>query len=112
MSPETDRKLRFLIGIKPSASRSLGKISKTHPVGSVGDHNLGVFAITEIALKIANAVPPTHFISGLPNTGYVDLCRRRPSGTPLTCFARLARRQSLSTGHLASFSGGYRPMGK
>jgi hypothetical protein len=33
-------------------------------VGSVGDHNLGVFTITEIALKRANAVLPTHFISG------------------------------------------------
>jgi hypothetical protein len=39
----------------------------------VGDHDLGVFTITEIALKVANAVPPTHFISGVPNTAYVDL---------------------------------------
>jgi hypothetical protein len=39
----------------------------------VEDHNLGVFTITEIALKIANAVPPAHFISGVPNTAYGDL---------------------------------------
>jgi len=32
-----------------------------------------VFTITEIALKIANAVSPTNFISGVPNTAYVDL---------------------------------------
>jgi hypothetical protein len=75
-----------------------------HSVGSVGDHNLGVFTITEIPLKRANAVPPTHFISGAPNTADADLCRRRKSGTPLTCFARLARRQSLSTG-LSQISG-------
>jgi hypothetical protein len=39
----------------------------------VGDHNLGVFTITEIPPKIANAVPPPHFISGVPNTAYVAL---------------------------------------
>jgi hypothetical protein len=43
----------------------------THSVGSVRDHDLGVFAITEIALKITNAV--ARFISGAPNTAYVDL---------------------------------------
>jgi hypothetical protein len=57
----------------PGQIRNSGKVPKTHSVGSVGDHNLGVFAITEIALKIAHAVPPTHFISGAPNTAYVDL---------------------------------------
>ena len=36
-----------------------GKVPKTHSVGSVRDHGLGVFAITEIALKITNAVAPT-----------------------------------------------------
>jgi hypothetical protein len=30
-------------------------------------------AITEIALKRANAVPPTHFISGAPNAADADL---------------------------------------
>jgi len=44
-----------------------------HSVGSVGDHNLGVFTVTEIALKRANTVPPTHFISGAPNTADADL---------------------------------------
>ena len=71
MSPGTDPKLR--VGAKPSASKDSGKVPKTHSVGSVGDHNLGVFAITEIALKIASAVPPTHFVSAAPNTAYVDL---------------------------------------
>jgi hypothetical protein len=39
----------------------------------VEDHNLGVFTITEVALKITNAVRPGHFISGVPNTAYGDL---------------------------------------
>jgi hypothetical protein len=43
-----------------------------HSIGSVGDRNLGVFAIAEIALKIANSVPPTHFISEAPDTAYGD----------------------------------------
>ena len=32
-----------------------------------------VFAITEIALKLANAVPPTDFTPGVPNTACEDL---------------------------------------
>ena len=71
MSPGTDPKLR--VGAKPGASKDSGKVPKTHSVGSVGDHNLRVFTITEIALKIANAVSPTHFISRVPNAAYVDL---------------------------------------
>jgi hypothetical protein len=59
--------------MKPSASKELSKVRKTHSVGSVGDHSLGVFTITEVALKIANAVRPAHFISGVPNTAYGDL---------------------------------------
>ena len=57
-----------------------------------------MFTIDEIALKNANAVPPTYYFSESPNTTYVDLRRHRPSGTPLTWFARLACRQSLSRG--------------
>ena len=52
----------------PASVRNWGKVRKTHSVGSVGDHNLGVFTIADVALKNANAVPPTHFISGAPNT--------------------------------------------
>jgi hypothetical protein len=59
--------------VTSSASKgNSGKVPKTHSVGSVRDHNLGVFAITEIALKITNVVAPTDFISGAPNTAYVD----------------------------------------
>jgi hypothetical protein len=59
--------------VTPSANRNSGKVPKAYSVGSVGDHNLGVLAIIEIAPKIANAFPPTHSISGLPNTADVDL---------------------------------------
>jgi hypothetical protein len=65
--------LWVLLGVTSSASKgNSGKVPKTHSVGSVRDHDLGVLAITEIALKITNAVAPTDFISGAPNTAYVD----------------------------------------
>ena len=48
----------------PCANRPLGKLFETHAVGAAGDHDLGVFAVADIALKIANAVPPTQFIAG------------------------------------------------
>ena len=94
----------FAYGSRPGRKQgNSGKVLKTHSVSSVRDYNFGMLAITEIALKFANAIPPTHFISWLPSTAYVDLCRRRPAATPLTCFARLARGQSLSTGHRVNF---------
>jgi hypothetical protein len=73
MTPGTDRKMGILVGTIPSASSDSGNAPKTHSVGSVGDHNLGMFTITEIALKITNSVPPTHFISEVPDTAYVNL---------------------------------------
>jgi hypothetical protein len=57
----------------PAPVTNSGKVGKTHSVCSVGDHNLGVFTIAEIALKNTNAVPPTYFFSEAPNTAYVDL---------------------------------------
>ena len=68
---------------------------KTHSVGAAGDHDLGVFTVANIALKIANAVPPTHLVSGAPNSTYRDLrrCGPQPAAT-LTCLSRLTRRQA------------------
>jgi len=57
----------------PAPVTNSGKVGKTHSVCSVGDHNLGLFIIAEIALKNANAVPPTYFFSEAPNTAYVNL---------------------------------------
>ena len=42
------------------------KVSDPHPVSSVGDHDLGVLTIADLAPKIADAVPPTHPIPGTP----------------------------------------------
>jgi hypothetical protein len=74
-----------------------GKVSKPHPVGSAGDHDLGVLTVADIALKITNAVPPAHLVPRAPNRAYEDLGRCGPPAAPMTCFERRARRQSCST---------------
>ena len=51
----------------------LGKVPETHSVDSAGDDNFSVFTVTEIALKITNAVPPMHLISRTPNMANLDL---------------------------------------
>lgn len=77
-----------------------GEVPDTHSVGPVGNDNLGVFTVTEIAMKGTDAVPPTHLVPRTPNMTYAGLRGRRPSA-PLTSLARLTGWQSLSTGHLA-----------
>jgi hypothetical protein len=47
---------------KPGQEKGSAKVPKPHPVDAVGNQNLGVFTIVEIALKFTNAVPPTYFI--------------------------------------------------
>jgi hypothetical protein len=47
---------------KPGQEEGSAKVPKPHPVDAVGNQNLGVFTIVEIALKFTNAVPPTYFI--------------------------------------------------
>jgi hypothetical protein len=49
-----------------------GKIAH-NPVGSIGNDNLGVFTVTEIAMKITNAAPPMHLIPSTPDTAYLNL---------------------------------------
>ena len=66
-----------------------GKIRDTHSVGSIGNFNLAVFAITEIATENADAVPPTHLVTGAPNRAEASLHRCRTPTMPLT---RLTRR--------------------
>jgi hypothetical protein len=77
------------------------KVRDTHSVGSIGDHDFGVFAITEIAMKDADAVAPVYLLPrtpSAPNRGHYYSCA---PGAPLTRLARLAGWQALSTGHVA-----------
>ena len=44
-----------------------GQVRDRRAIGSVADENLGMFGITVMAMKIADAPPPAHRILGTPN---------------------------------------------
>jgi hypothetical protein len=54
----------FLPLAKPS-----GKVRDTHSVGSICDHDFGVFTVTNIATENTDAVPPAHPVPRMPTTG-------------------------------------------
>jgi hypothetical protein len=64
---------------------SSGKVPYTHSVGSICDHNLGVFIATKIAMENTDAVPPAHPVPRTPKTAYPGLQRCRAPRVPLTC---------------------------
>jgi hypothetical protein len=81
-------------------AKSSGKVPDTHSVGAIRNHNLGVFTVTEIAVKNTAALPPAHRLPRTPKAAYSGLQRCRAPSVPLTCLARLAAWQSLCTGHI------------
>ena len=94
------------------------KVPDTHSVGSICDHDLGVFTVTHIATENTNAVPPAHPVSRMPKPANQGLQRCRGPRVSLTCLAPLAAWQSLCTGHVdaslensvaLAFSDGDRP---
>jgi hypothetical protein len=81
-------------------SKSSGKIPDTHSVGSICDHDFGVFTVTNIATENTDAVPPAHPVPRMPTAANQGLQRCRGPRVPLTCLAPLAAWQSLCTGHV------------
>jgi len=77
-----------------------GKVRDTHSVGSICDHDFGVFTVTNIATENTNAVAPAHSLPGMPKAANHGLQRCRGPRVPLTCLAALAAWQSLCTGHV------------
>jgi hypothetical protein len=77
-----------------------GKIPDTHSVGSICDHDFGVFTVTNIATENTDAVPPAHPVPRKPKPANQRLQRCRGPRVPLTCLAPLAVWQSLCTGHV------------
>ena len=47
--------------LKPS-----GKVRETHSVGSICDHDFGVFTVTNIATENTDAIPPAHAVPRMP----------------------------------------------
>jgi hypothetical protein len=94
-----------LLGVRGSVgSRQLssGKVSDTHPVGAIYNHNLGVFTVTKIAMENTDAVSPAHLIPRTPKATYPGLQRCRGPSAPLTCLAWPTAWQSLCTGDLGA----------
>ena len=81
-------------------SKPSGKVPDTHSVGSICDHDFGVFTVTNIATENTDAVPPAHPVSRMPKPANQGLQRCRGPRVSLTCLAPLAAWQSLCTGHL------------
>jgi hypothetical protein len=101
-------------------SKPSGKVRDTHSVGSICDHDFGVFTVTNIATENTNAVAPAHSLPGMPKAANHGLQRCRGPRVPLTCLAALAAWQSLCTGHVdaplensvaRAFTDGDRPSG-
>jgi hypothetical protein len=101
-------------------SKPSGKVRDTHSVGSICDHDFGVFTVTNIATENTDAVPPAHSLPGMPKPANHGLQRCRGPRVPLTCLAPLAAWQSLCTGHVdaplensvaRAFTDGDRPSG-
>jgi hypothetical protein len=70
------------------------------PINPLGDHDLGVFAVANIAPESASATLPAHSIAGTPSRADARGDRRRTPSLALARFARRAPGQSLSTGHV------------
>jgi len=73
------------IGLTPSA-----KLRGPHPIDPLGDHDLSMLAIANIAAEDAGAVLPEHRFTGSPNRAYRGRPRPRAQLVALACLPRLA----------------------
>ena len=69
---------------------TLSKVPDTHSIGSITDHDLGVFPVTKLAIKNTNALTPVNLIPATPNAADLRFQRCRAPRMPLTFLARLA----------------------
>jgi|SRR5882724_2439738 len=76
------------------------KVPDTHSVGSICDHDFGVFTVANITTENTDAVPPAHPVPRMPKAANRGLQRCCGPRVPLTCLAPLAAWQTLCTGHV------------
>jgi hypothetical protein len=79
--------------------RGLFDVLASHPIDTLGDHDLGVLAIPDVAAKQPRATLPFDMISSTPRDADLRRGRLRAPSVALARLARLAPRQSLSAGH-------------
>jgi hypothetical protein len=79
--------------LRPARDRRFtpsAQLGGPHPVDPLGNHDLGMLAIADIAAENTRAALPTHRLAGMPSRAYRGWPR---SGEPLgalTCLLRLA----------------------
>jgi len=94
---ESNAILQYAADLNPKPS---GKVPDTHSIGSISDHDLGVFTVTNIATENTDAVTPAHPVPRTPKAANQGLHICRAPSVPLTCLAPLAAWQALCTGHV------------
>src|SRR6516165_3151411 len=85
---------------EPRTPSELRELLDADPVNPLGNHDLGVFAVPDIAPENTGATLPAHSLAGTPARADPGGDGRRAPRLALACFARCASRQSLSTGHV------------
>ena len=78
----------------------LRELLDADPVNPVGNHDLSVLAVSNVALENTGAALPSHPTAGTPAWSNPRCDQRRAPCLALACFARCASKQSLSTGHV------------
>ena len=88
-----------LHGVRDRRLTPSAQFAGPHPVNPLGDHNLRMLGIANLAAEDTGAALPAHRLAGTLSRAY----RGRPrSGEPLgalACLPRLAAGQSLFAGH-------------
>jgi hypothetical protein len=114
---ESNAILQYAADLNPKPS---GKVPDTHSIGSISDHDLGVFTVSNIAAENTDAVAPAHPVPRTPKAANQGLQICRAPSVPLTCLAPLAAWQALCTRHVdaslensiaLAFTDGDRPSG-
>jgi hypothetical protein len=105
---ESNAILQYAADLNPRPS---GKVPDTHSIGSISDHDLGVFTVTNIATEDTDAVPPADPVPRTPNAANQGLQTCRAPSVPLTCLAPLAAWQALCTGHVGRLTGKFHRTG-
>src|SRR5208282_3875340 len=85
---------------EPRTPSELRELLDADAVNPLGNHDLGVFAVPDIAPENTGAALPAHSVAGTPDRADPGGNRRRALRLALARFARRAPRQSLSTGHV------------
>jgi hypothetical protein len=83
-----------------AAQDGSGKLSCSHPIDPLVDHNLSVLAIADVPAENPLASLPAHFVARAPNRGYLGRCYLGAPGSLLTCLSWLSRRQAVFAGQI------------